>query len=212
MSIVHGNSAGLKGIYLRGGLVYNIIANQTPTLATSTYTYGNESYASGTTSYTNITNASIVWTNDGSRKASFSAPLYGAVWNDYAEFRSQDEYIEPGYCVTSSRSGKVSKTVERLQYCEGIVSDTYGFAIGETEECKTPIATSGRVLAYYNNDIDDYEIGDAVCAGPNGKICKMTREEIKEYHDRIIGIVSEIPNYEKWNNKLVNNRIWIKIK
>jgi hypothetical protein len=42
----------------------------------------------------------------------------------------------------------------------------------------------------------------------------MTREEIKEYPDRIIGHVSEIPNYEYWGtgNVKVDNRIWIKIK
>ena len=39
-------------------------------------------------------------------------------------------------------------------------------------------------------------------------------EEIKEYPDRIIGIVSEIPEYETWGsgNVEVNNRIWIKVK
>ena len=138
----------------------------------------------------------------------------GAVWNDYAEFRNQDEEIEPGYCVTSSKSGKVYKTIERLQYCEGIVSDTYGFSIGETDNCKTPLAVSGRVLAYYDGDINDYEIGDVVCATKNGLITKMTREEIKEYPDRIVGIVSEIPEYETWGsgNVTVNGRIWIKVK
>ena len=42
----------------------------------------------------------------------------------------------------------------------------------------------------------------------------MTREEIRDYPDRIVGIVSEIPNYEYWgeNNIKVNNRIWIKIR
>ena len=40
----------------------------------------------------------------------------------------------------------------------------------------------------------------------------MTREEIKEYPDRIVGIVSEIPTYEKWNNVYTKNRIWIKIR
>jgi hypothetical protein len=69
-------------------LTYTIISNHAPTVATSTYTFGSESYASGTTSYTNITNASVIWTNNGSTRSSFSAPLYGAVWNDYAEYRS----------------------------------------------------------------------------------------------------------------------------
>jgi hypothetical protein len=116
--------------------------------------------------------------------------------------------------VTSNREGKVSKTTEKLQYCEGIVSDVFGFAIGETDECKTPLAVSGRVLAYYNGNLEDYEIGDVVCAGPEGKVCKMTREEIKEWPDRIVGTVSEFPNYETWgaNNIFVDNRIWVKIK
>lgn len=140
--------------------------------------------------------------------------LYGAVWNDYAEFRGQIKEVEPGYCVSSSDNGKVYKTTEKFQACDGIVSDTFGFAIGETEECKTPLAVAGRVLAYCDGSRYDYHAGDTVCAGPGGLVYKMTREEIKEYPDRVIGIVSEIPEYETWGNKAikVNNRIWIKVK
>ena len=140
--------------------------------------------------------------------------LFGAAWNDYAEFRAQKEIIEPGYCVASNDNGQVYRTTEKYQACDGIVSDTYGFAIGETNNCKTPLAVAGRVLAYYEGNREDYHAGDTVCAGPEGKICKMTREEIREWPDRIIGIVSEIPEYEIWgsNNIKVNNRIWIKVK
>ena len=141
-----------------------------------------------------------------------SAILMGAAWNDYAEFRNQIEIIEPGYCVASTDDGRVYKTTEKFQACDGIVSDTYGFAIGKTEVYQTPLAVAGRVLAYYEGNKTDYHAGDTVCAGPNGKICKMTREEIKEYPDRIIGIVSEIPEYEEWTGRKVNNRIWIKVK
>ena len=140
--------------------------------------------------------------------------LYGAAWNDYAEFRTQEETVEPGYCVASSNNGQVYKTTEKFQACDGIVSDTFGFAIGETDECKTPLAVAGRVLAYFHGNREDYNAGDTVCAGPEGKVMKMTREEIREYPDRIVGIVSEIPEYETWGsgNVAVNNRIWIKIK
>lgn len=140
--------------------------------------------------------------------------LFGAAWNDYAEFRAQKEIIEPGYCVASNDNGQVYKTTEKYQACDGIVSDTYGFAIGETKQSNTPLAVAGRVLAYFEGNREDYHAGDTVCAGPNGKVCKMTREEIREWPDRIIGIVSEIPQYETWgeNNIKVNNRIWIKIK
>ena len=40
------------------------------------------------------------------------------------------------------------------------------------------------------------------------------REEIREWSDRIVGIVSEIPEYEEWGTGKVkvNGRIWIKVK
>lgn len=140
--------------------------------------------------------------------------VHGAVWNDYAEYRTQKEIVEPGYCVVSNDKGQVSKTTRKYQVCDGIVSDTFGFSIGETEECKTPLAVSGRVLAYYEGSKYDYHAGDTVCAGPNGKVIKMTREEIREWPDRIVGTVSEIPEYETWGsgNVKVNGRIWIKVK
>ena len=42
----------------------------------------------------------------------------------------------------------------------------------------------------------------------------MTREEIKNYPDRIIGTVSEFPSYETWGDDNVSTagRIWIKVK
>ena len=140
--------------------------------------------------------------------------LYGAAWNDYAEFRKQKEIVEPGYCVASADNGQVYKTTERLQACDGIVSDTFGYAIGKTDECQTPLAVSGRVLAYCEGSKYDYHSGDTVGASADGKVTKMTRDEIKEYPDRIVGIVSEIPEYETWGegNIKVNDRIWIKVK
>ena len=76
------------------------------------------------------------------------------------------------------------------------------------------MAVSCGVLVYCNEDRNSYEPGAAVCSGPNGTVSKMTREEIKEWPDRIIGYVSAIPSYEVWgeNNVSVNGRIWIKIK
>ena len=138
--------------------------------------------------------------------------LMGAAWNDYAEYRAQKEEIAAGYCVKSNDDGKVELTTERLSICDGIVSDTFGFSIGKSGAYQTPLAVSGRVLAYCEGETQDYHAGDVVCASENGKVSKMTREEIREYPDRIVGTVSEIPSYEKWNDKEVNGRIWIKVK
>jgi len=54
----------------------------------------------------------------------------------------------------------------------------------------------------------------AVCSAPNGTVDIMTREEIKEYPDCIIGYVSEIPNYETWGsgNVKIDDRIWVRVK
>jgi len=95
-----------------------------------------------------------------------------------------------------------------------VVSDTFGFAIGENDECKTPLAVSGRVLVYPYRNRYEYHAGMAVCSAPNGTVDIMTREEIKEYPDAIVGIVSEIPQYEEWGEKpvKVDGRIWIKVK
>lgn len=142
-----------------------------------------------------------------------SGVLYGAAWNDYAEYRNA-ELVEPGRVVIEHESGEMKLSTERLQPGAEVISDTFGFAIGETEECKTPIATTGRVLAYPNEDKDSYSLGAAVCSGPNGTVSLMTREEIREYPERIIGTVSEIPKYEEWGTGKVkvNGRIWIRIK
>lgn len=137
----------------------------------------------------------------------------GACWNDYAEFRKTDENCA-GRVVCENGDGSLSRSVKRLQPGAEIVSDTYGFVIGETKECKTPIAVSGRVLAYPNEKRNSYKPGDPVCAGPNGTVSKMSRREVRKYPDRIIGTVSEIPDYNIWgkNEIEVNGRIWIRIK
>ena len=144
----------------------------------------------------------------------YGTKVYGAVWNDYAEYRNADKNIKSGQCVVETGFGNLILSTKRLQPGANIVSDTFGFAIGETEQTKTPLAVSGRVLAYPYEDRDSYQAGDPVCSGPNGTISKMTREEVREYPDRIVGTVSEIPEYETWGtgNVKVNGRIWIKVR
>lgn len=143
-----------------------------------------------------------------------ASKVYGAVWNDYAEFRSAAMPIAAGRVVCSNDSGELSIVTERLQAFEGVTSDTYGFAIGETKTAKTPLAVAGRVLVYTDENRYSFHSGDTVCAGKNGTISKMTREEIIQYPDRIVGVVSEIPEYKTWGtgNIAVNDRIWITVK
>ena len=152
--------------------------------------------------------------------AIYGVKVYNAVWNDYAECRHSNE-LEPGRCVTetSSINGMIRTTERLLPGCK-LVSDTYGTLMGETDKAKTPIAVSGRVLAYPYRDKKEYSLGAAVCSAPNGTVDIMTREEIMKYPERIVGTVSEIPTYEIWSGGAqngkddiqVNGRIWIYVR
>lgn len=148
-------------------------------------------------------------------------PLWGAVWNDYAECRETKEDIEPGRCIRELGDDSLELTTERLQRGCEIVSDTFGFAIGKTEKAKTPTAASGRVLAYLYEDreLAKEKIGWPVCSGPNGTVSIMTEEEEQKYPSRIIGTISAVPDYEVWHGGndgdapiQVNGRIWIRIR
>lgn len=158
----------------------------------------------------------ITTRTDGQVTSSFK--IYGAVWNDYAEYRAT-EPTEPGRVVTETYD-KLIITKERLMPGCRIVSDTFGFAIGQTELYNTPIAVSGRVLVYPYRSREEYPLGAAVCSAPNGTVDIMTHDEIMMYPERIVGTVSEIPTYEIWqagskespNPIQVNGRIWIYVR
>ena len=150
---------------------------------------------------------------DGDNGVLVATKVRGAVFNDYAEYR-ESLIKEPGRCVIETGYGDLELSTKRLQLGGNIISDTFGFSIGETDKAETPIAVCGRVLAYPYEDRYKFTAGAAVCSGPNGTVSLMTREEIREWPDAIIGYVSEIPEYKEWGtNKIqVNNRIWIKLK
>ena len=152
-------------------------------------------------------------TKSGDSGVLIANKVRGAVWNDYAEYR-ESLVKEPGRCVIETGYGDLELSTKRLQLGGNIISDTFGFSIGETDKAETPIAVCGRVLAYPYENRYKFTAGAAVCSGPNGTVSLMTREEIKEWPDAIIGYVSEIPEYKEWgSDKIqVNNRIWIKIK
>ena len=152
-------------------------------------------------------------TKDDDNGVLVATKVRGAVFNDYAEYR-ESLVKEPGRCVIETGYGDLELSTKRLQLGGNIISDTFGFSIGETDKAETPIAVCGRVLAYPYENRYKFTAGAAVCSGPNGTVSLMTREEIREWPDAIIGYVSEIPEYKEWGtNKIqVNNRIWIKLK
>ena len=144
----------------------------------------------------------------------YASKVYGAVWNDYAEYRKSNCKI-PGKCIIEVGDDTLKLSTKRLQPGAEIISDTFGFAIGKTEECKTPIAVSGRVLAYPYEPLEKFRenIGKPVCSGPNGTVSIMTDEEYQKFGYCAIGTISAVPDYKVWGsgNVKVNGRVWIKV-
>lgn len=136
--------------------------------------------------------------------------LVGAAWNDFAEFR-KCEVKTPGICVVETGDGELKASRRYRNSCAYIISDTYGMVIGEKEEEDyAPVAVAGRVLAFVDKK-EKLKAGDALKTAPGGRLARMNRLEKIIYPDKIIGYVSEIPTYERWNNIEVNNRVWVRI-
>ena len=176
------------------------------------YLCGATSQAANPQTYSN----SNVYTENGYLYAS---RVYNAVWNDYAECRESNE-TQPGRCVRETIMGVMVKTDKRRMRGCKIISDTYGACMGETDKAKTPVGVAGRVLAYPARDRSKFYLGCPVCSGPDGTVDVMSRIEAILYPECIVGTVSEIPRYEKWNAGTkddpkeieVDGRIWIYVR
>ena len=142
---------------------------------------------------------------DGGLAPIYGSKIYNAVWNDFAEYRVSD-ITEGGRVLVSDGKGHLVLSTERLQPSARVVSDTFGCSVGMSDNAKTPIGVAGRVLVYPYQSRENYKVGDALCAAPNGTADIMTREEIIQYPDRIIGIVDEIPDYEIWDQIHTNKK------
>lgn len=201
---------GLSGIYTYGQLI-SFSTDDSARFQIYASHYGSEGYS---------IHFRTGWGNDKKKwRRIWSAgdSVTNAVWNDLGECRKSDSR-ESGYAIAPSGT----RTFTRLEPGARIISDTWGFLLGDENDTeKAPVAIAGRVLAYPLHDKSYYEVGDAVCAAEGGKIDKMTREEIKEYPDRIIGIVNEIPDYDIWEPSRegggrepihTNGRIWIDVR
>lgn len=159
-------------------------------------------------------NAALICSGAGYFAKNLTASrVFNAVFNDYAECRTTIN-LTPGHVVIDQDDGSLACSSKRLQPGAQVISDTYGHLMGQTETATTPIAVAGRALVYTYQPRENYHAGMAVCSAPDGTVDIMSRAEICEYPDCIVGIVSEIPQYETWgsDNIKVDGRIWIKVK
>lgn len=148
----------------------------------------------------------------------YATKIYGAVYNDYQEYRIQDEDIEPGYVAVSTEKGTVKKCdKDRQKNVAGVVSDVFGFQIGEVDgKTNVPIQVAGRALVYQKNR-DKLKLGEPVVQTKDGMVRRLKWYEkliMPWIQSQIVGYVDEIPEYDIWgrDNIKVNNRVWIRVK
>lgn len=137
----------------------------------------------------------------------YATRIFGAAYNDYAEYRLAADEYEPGTVVSLNHQGLFEKSLGRYGTVNKVVTDNYGMIIGYKEGSdmpQIPIAVAGKVRVNTEEPAQRFSIGDSVCAAPDGKASLMSREELREYPDKILGIVSEI-NIDK-------NEVYIEVK
>lgn len=169
---------------------------------------------SNTTKSTSTTTGAVTISGGlGVAGSIYSDKTYGAVWNDYAEYRRcKNPDIKLGQVVVELGDDTVELSNRRLCKAAMLTSDTFGFSIGEPDE-SVPIAVAGRVLAYPDKDRNTFKPGDMVCSGKNGTVSKMNWFERIFFTHLAIGTVSCVPEYATYGNGIeVKDRIWITVK
>lgn len=142
----------------------------------------------------------------------YATRVYNAYYNDLADFQyiSDDKiygmvYYETGMgiriCNTRCQKGVV-----------GVLSDTYGFALGSSEDDSFgPIAIAGWALAKVDKE---YDSGTPLTNDALGSLTEMSLEEKTKYPERLVAVYMKKESLDFWGpNKIpVNNRHWVKVK
>ena len=177
-------------------------------------------YAAAMDVFYNTSSKVSFWRIVANNSQKFTVNLSTGAHADYAEERVVDAH-EPGRVYQEQDNCILTKADRRMIPGCSVYSDTYGTCL--TNKSKSgrkhndtkygTIAVSGRVLVYPYQDRELYHAGMAVCSAPNGTVDIMSRDEIKEYPDCILGYVSGIPKDDESLDADVplNGRIWIRL-
>ena len=206
--------------YLREDGTWQVPPNtNTDTKVTQTHSTTNANYPillKNGTGTGNVTNTTLFDANvyvNPSTGTLTASKVYGAVFNDYAEYRKCETHINPGYIVTEDGNDCIKLcTTKKNKGKLFVVTDTYGTCIGEKIN-SVPVALTGRVLVHYDHK-RNIKIGDYVGCNDQGQARNMSKIESFLHPKRVIGTVSSIPDYDTWgtDNVKVDGRIWVNLK
>jgi hypothetical protein len=142
-----------------------------------------------------------------------ASKIWNSVWNDIADFRKLSDSLVYGKCYYDTLEGAKICNVRCQKGVIGIASNTFGQALGYLGSESVPIAISGWVLAYVDQE---YEIGTPLTNDEWGILTEMTLEEKQNYPERMVAIYRNLELESFWgppDNKIeVDGRHWVKVK
>lgn len=219
MTAVSSNAIAIEMTYVADNYLPGLTwytTNNSPTLpklgiwgretGTGTYLYlgTSNSYATGITNHVTIDPSGYLT----------AARVYGAVWNDIADYLEVDQDIEVEFGKVYVRTN-TGETRLSVRPCEkgiiGIASDTYGMSVGKKGKGKKelPIALAGIVLAHCDRE---YESGTPLTSGRDGGLTKMYWWELLFKPQSLVATFYKTEPQKKWNGVIVNGRHWVKVK
>lgn len=139
--------------------------------------------------------------------------VYNAVWNDIADFIEVEKDTDFTYGKVIAFKDGIHNTANKKtkKNVVGIVSDTYGFGIGQKHKDtpQVPIAIGGFVLSYTKI----YPTGTPLQTDNDGGLIKASILTRLFHPERIIATFYREENNSFWNKKIVvNGRHWVKVK
>jgi hypothetical protein len=144
-----------------------------------------------------------------------AAKVWGAVWNDYADFQLLNDRLEYGRCYYDNIEGAKICNQRCQMGVIGVASDTFGSSVGHQRNPgrEVPIAVSGWALAFVDKS---YATGTPLTNDEHGQLTEMTMEEKMRFPERLIATYKK-PEYDTHfgttNHKiLVNGRHWVKVR
>jgi hypothetical protein len=147
----------------------------------------------------------------------YATRVYNAIWNDIADFQplAVDQEYKAGKCYFDTLNGAELCNVRCQKSVIGILSDTFGFGVGNREaDNYAPFAIAGWVLAYVVGE--NLEPGDVLTNGEDGSLVKMNQQEKSMYPERIVAIYKKPEDAEFWGPEgsqiPVDGRHWVKVK
>lgn len=171
-------------------------------------TTGSNDTSSGGTFYVGSTDPSAVMRLNYNGYF-YATKIYNSVYNDLAEcFIPIDDikYEEVKYRIAEiNEDGKVRLATKESNMVVGIVSTSYGYLLGGSEEevkssKKIPIGLSGTLWVDAEDSVNVSYMGRFVCSGDNGKavIIPKGKSSTAKYEGAVVG---KVVNIDEENNR-----------